>query len=564
MGANKSINKSDYVCSMCHKIQAKPIIIPCNCRSVCKEHIENFLSSNENNFSFDCQICKINFEIPEEGFRENLLLKAKLEKFSYLSESEKRTKNILEKKLEELSIHNQKLDGFPLVQNDHFSDIINQIDIQREKVIELIYKIKNITDKEVESILKKIHTCSEGMIEQVELTEKQFKKYFDEAKLNFQLEIDVEKEKLRLDSFFRDPNLNSNSVEQTKVDFEKILLDCEQKCENFRLLNRNLKSNSFKPNSNMNMSKSSNFDLGLLYLQKNFKPIEKIIACDLERIKICDLTASLSIIKSFKGHSDDVNFIITYQSDKLISGSDDTTIKIWSLTNGKCLKTLWGVVGHVKSVKCLSLLDDFQLVSGSADRSIKIWNLLSFSLTATLYGHTWDVLCLERLSNEFFASGSGDNTIKIWNLITKKCTKTIQAHKSAVSCLRLLPNKILASGSFDKTIKIWNWENEECLSILIGHSFTVRGLELSDAHYLISRSDNQIRINDINDGKCLKVIYDDENINCIKINSNRQMFVATIGSIKIYDLDTFECIQKSSHYNNINNFLIFPGFLENF
>ncbi len=74
-----------------------------------------------------------------------------------------------------------------------------------------------------------------------------------------------------------------------------------------------------------------------------------------------------------KGHTNVVNSV-TFSKDNrfIISSSDDRTIKIWDLENGKEAHTL---KGHDKAVNSVVFSKNYQLIiSGSTDKSIKIWD----------------------------------------------------------------------------------------------------------------------------------------------------------------------------------------------
>ena len=59
--------------------------------------------------------------------------------------------------------------------------------------------------------------------------------------------------------------------------------------------------------------------------------------------------------------------------EKIISGSDDKTIKVWDMATGKLLTDL---EGHEKSVTCVSFsANGYNIVSGSDDKTIKIWDI---------------------------------------------------------------------------------------------------------------------------------------------------------------------------------------------
>ena len=117
-----------------------------------------------------------------------------------------------------------------------------------------------------------------------------------------------------------------------------------------------------------------------------------------------------------------------------------------------------------------------KLVSGSDDNTIKIWNVDTGECVRTLTGHSHRVHSLQLLANEWqvLASGSFDSTIKIWNLDTGECIRTLKGHSSFIMSLQLLPNNTLASGSYDTTIKIWNVDSGKCIRTLTGHSNWVR------------------------------------------------------------------------------------------
>jgi WD40 repeat protein len=56
-----------------------------------------------------------------------------------------------------------------------------------------------------------------------------------------------------------------------------------------------------------------------------------------------------------------------------VSGSDDTTLKVWNVDSGQAIVTLRG---HQKSVHAVDITPDGRLVaSGADDKTLKIWEL---------------------------------------------------------------------------------------------------------------------------------------------------------------------------------------------
>lgn len=62
-----------------------------------------------------------------------------------------------------------------------------------------------------------------------------------------------------------------------------------------------------------------------------------------------------------------------YTKDVLITGSQDTTAKIWSFETGECLKTL---EGHIGAILCMAIdaLGKI-LFTGSGDHTIRVWDI---------------------------------------------------------------------------------------------------------------------------------------------------------------------------------------------
>ena len=92
--------------------------------------------------------------------------------------------------------------------------------------------------------------------------------------------------------------------------------------------------------------------------------------------------------------------------------------EVQTATQLDCTATLRG---HSKSVLALAVCPNGTLVSGSADTTIKLWTSPSggvdatdYVCTATLTGHSDTVCALEVCPNGTLVSGSADTTIKLW------------------------------------------------------------------------------------------------------------------------------------------------------
>lgn len=92
--------------------------------------------------------------------------------------------------------------------------------------------------------------------------------------------------------------------------------------------------------------------------------------------------------------------------------------------------------GHLDSVYCLEF-DHEKIITGSRDRSIKVWSLQSGNLKATLCGHNGSVLSLKFDNSGFMVSGSSDRTILVWDLNKGDIKKKLYGHEGGVLDLRI-------------------------------------------------------------------------------------------------------------------------------
>jgi WD40 repeat protein len=156
-------------------------------------------------------------------------------------------------------------------------------------------------------------------------------------------------------------------------------------------------------------------------VKKNFKR-EKPDWLSTEPVVEAEWNACL---QTLEGHRDGVNSVAFSQDgQRLTSGSDDTTIKVWDPTSGSCLQTLQG---HNLSAHLIVFSQDGKkLASHSSDNTIKVWDLVSGSCLQTLKGHNVPVYSIAfSQDDQPLASGSDDNTIKVRHPASGSCLETI-------------------------------------------------------------------------------------------------------------------------------------------
>jgi WD40 repeat protein/serine/threonine protein kinase len=186
----------------------------------------------------------------------------------------------------------------------------------------------------------------------------------------------------------------------------------------------------------------------------------------------------VQIAKSFAGHSDSV-LCLSFSPDNqfLLSGSRDSTIKLWQVKTGRAIMTY---KGHTKGVTSVAFSPDMKMVlSGSQDGTAKLWNTETGQDIVTLEHDDESItsVCFSR-DGRFVVTASWAGTIKIWNWKENDCVHTIndisfsEGPALYLSSVDILGNdaQTVISGHKEVT-KVWNILSGECLITLEGFIF---------------------------------------------------------------------------------------------
>ena len=116
--------------------------------------------------------------------------------------------------------------------------------------------------------------------------------------------------------------------------------------------------------------------------------------------------------------------------------------------------------GHTHGVHALAFsLDGTFLVSGSNDTTVKLWDVQTGGVVKTFYGHIHGICCVSISPDcTTIASGSGDHTINLWDTLTGKCCCVIKEHMHEATSISFSPSnsQLLMSASYDNTIRQWD------------------------------------------------------------------------------------------------------------
>ncbi|XP_043478305.1 F-box/WD repeat-containing protein 7 [Leptopilina heterotoma] len=248
--------------------------------------------------------------------------------------------------------------------------------------------------------------------------------------------------------------------------------------------------------------------------------------------------------KVLKGHDDHVITCLQFSGNRIVSGSDDNTLKVWSAITGKCLRTLVGHTGGVWS----SQMSGATVISGSTDRTLKVWNADSGCCIHTLYGHTSTVRCMHLHGNKV-VSGSRDATLRVWKVDTGECLHVLVGHLAAVRCVQY-DGKLVVSGAYDYMVKVWNPEREECLHTLQGHTNRVYSLQFDGVHVVSGSLDTSIRVWEVETGACRHTLMGHQSLTSgMELRHNILVSGNADSTVKVWDIVSGHCLQTLSGPN---------------
>jgi WD40 repeat protein len=226
-------------------------------------------------------------------------------------------------------------------------------------------------------------------------------------------------------------------------------------------------------------------------------------------------------------HSDAVSCLsLSPDKNYLYSASWDRTIKVWRISDSKCLESITCHEDAVNSVVCGN---DGIVFSGSADGTVMVWRretrgkgtkhvqvkqLLKQDCAVT-------ALAVDPTGSMVYC-GASDGLVNFW-----ECDKqfahggVLKGHKLAVLCLASAGNLVF-SGSADKTICVWKRDGviHTCVSVLTGHDGPVKCLAVEQDRESDARGDQRWVLYSGSLDKSVKVWSVSESLQQVRMSSD--------------------------------------------
>ncbi|KAK9367363.1 WD40-repeat-containing domain protein [Lipomyces kononenkoae] len=280
---------------------------------------------------------------------------------------------------------------------------------------------------------------------------------------------------------------------------------------------------------------------------------------------------------SFAGHGRNVVTCLQFDSERIITGSDDLCINVYDTRTGKLRARLDGHEGGVWALQYVGNT----LVSGSTDRTVRVWDIDKGICTHIFYGHTSTVRCLEIMqpvrtgttpdgkpimepSRPIIVTGSRDASLRVWKLPdlerdAEYLPEGVQDNDDGPFFLRALHGHthsvraisgrgdLLVSGSYDTFVRVWKLSTGECLFRLAGHGAKVYSVVIdSKRSRCISGSmDWLVKVWSLETGSCLFTLEGHTSlVGLLDLNHTALVSAAADSTLRIWDPETGEFMHK--------------------
>ncbi|GME76294.1 unnamed protein product [Ambrosiozyma monospora] len=225
--------------------------------------------------------------------------------------------------------------------------------------------------------------------------------------------------------------------------------------------------------------------------------------------------------KVLLGHTGTVTALTFDPLNKFfVSGSSDSTMKVWDLITGELKVTL---TGHIMAVRGLVISPRHPyMFSCSEDKCVKCWDLEKNKVVRDYHGHLSSVYSIDiHPTLDLIVTGGRDSSVKVWDIRTKLPVYTLVGHKSTVnkvSCRSTNPQVI--SCSMDSTVKTWDLIAGKCDETLTYHSKSVRSFFVNDDNdeFISGSSDGIKKFKITSPGGRCKYLQDLQSLENDKLN----------------------------------------------
>ncbi|HEX5059363.1 MAG TPA: protein kinase, partial [Kofleriaceae bacterium] len=268
--------------------------------------------------------------------------------------------------------------------------------------------------------------------------------------------------------------------------------------------------------------------------------------------KVAIDAARLGLARELRGHAQDIEHVaVTPDGKYVITGSDDSTARIWNLANDALVAELKGHDGPIETMTLSS--DGKYLATAGTDGDVRLWEIPS-GTGRRLQGHHNTVRGVSfSPDNTKLASTGEDGTLFIWD-VTSAASKELLKHTAGLRPVIWYDNTTVIVGGFDGKMGRYDVTTGKG-SMVQAHDAELRCLALSpDRRYLISGDENGLVALWTGDGKRLRSLGRHTDVTRDVMFTPDGKFALSAGGdpiVRVYPIPDGKAYELTGHENGI-------------
>ncbi|KAK3752720.1 hypothetical protein QZH41_018680, partial [Actinostola sp. cb2023] len=238
---------------------------------------------------------------------------------------------------------------------------------------------------------------------------------------------------------------------------------------------------------------------GILALDVQLSDASKVLTGGLDKNAVVFYKDTEQVVATLKGHTKKVTNVIYHPTEEIaITGSADSSIRVWSITNGTCSHT---IRAHDQGVTGLSLhaTGDY-LLSCSADQywafsDIRTGQVLNKCLSDPSVNQ--GLTCAQfHPDGLIFGTGTSDSLIKIWDLKERANVAKFPGHSGPITDISFSENGYyLATSADDAVVKLWDLRKlKNFKTITLEDTFEVKSLSFDQSGTYLAIGGSEIQL----------------------------------------------------------------------